>query len=89
MREVRAIAFVTRLIDEQVVKRRRLKRILIHDIDAEPYIVRLAYSSKLNVDWSFLVHLRDVGRESTERWIKANFDKLGIESSIDLRADFL
>ncbi len=89
MREVRAIAFVTRLIDERVVKRRRLKRILIHDIDAEPYMVRLAYSSKLNVDWSFLVHLRDVGRESAERWIKANFDKLGIESSIDLRADFL
>ena len=42
MREVRAIAFVTRLIDERVVKRRRLKRILIHDIDAEPYMVRLA-----------------------------------------------
>ncbi len=88
IREMRAIAFVSGLIDEGVVKRRRLKRMLVHGIDAEPYIARLAYFSKLDPDWHFLLQLRDVGRESAERWIQENFDKLGVESSIDLEAEF-
>jgi NTE family protein len=89
MREMRAIAFVTRLIDERVVKRRKLKRILVHDIDAEPYMAQLSSSSKIDPHWHFLMHLRDVGRESANRWLQTNFDKLGVESSIDLRAEFL
>jgi NTE family protein len=85
---MRAIAFVSGLIDEGAVKRRRLKRILVHGIDAEPYMARLAYFSKLDPDWHFLQQLRDVGRESAKRWIQENFDKLGVESSIDLQAEF-
>ncbi len=89
MREMRTIAFVTRLIDEGLVKDGGLKRMLVHSIDAEECMAGLGFSSKLNPQWDFLVHLRDIGRQSADRWIEAHFDKVGSESSMDVRADFL
>jgi NTE family protein len=89
MREMRAIAFVTRLIDDGTVKDGRLKRMLIHSIEADEYMAGLGYSSKLNPDWDFLTHLRDIGRERARVWIAANVDKVGIQSSIDIREAFL
>ncbi len=89
MREMRAIAFVTRLIDDGTVKDGRLKRMLIHSIEADEYMAGLDYSSKLNPDWDFLTHLRDVGRERARVWLAANVDKVGVQSSIDIREAFL
>jgi len=89
MREMRAIAFVTRLIDDGTVKDGRLKRMLIHSIEADEYVAGLGYSSKLNPDWDFLTHLRDIGRERTRVWLAANVDKVGVQSSIDIREAFL
>ena len=89
MREMRAIAFITQLIDDGAVKDGNLKRILVHSIDADDYMAGLGYSSKLNPDWDFLVHLRDIGRERARDWIEESFDKIGAESSVDLHAEFL
>ena len=89
MREMRAIAFVTKLIDDKQVKSNALKRILIHAIEAEDFMQALSVSSKLNADWEFLTHLRDVGRDHAERWIEETYDKLNVESSIDIAARYL
>jgi len=89
MREMRAIAFVTRLIDEGQVKDGALKRVLIHAIEADEFMRELSVSSKLNPDWEFLTHLHDVGRETADRWIMENFDKLNVESSVDIHARYL
>lgn len=89
MREMRAIAFVTRLIDDGTVKDGRLKHMLIHSIEADEYMAGLGYSSKLNPNWDFLTHLRDIGRERARVWIAANIDKVGVQSSIDIREAFL
>jgi hypothetical protein len=50
MREMRAIDFVTRLIDEGALDGTRNRRMLIHSIDAEPEMARLGVSSKFNAD---------------------------------------
>ena len=89
MREMRAIAFVTKLIDDDQVKSNALKRILIHAIEADEFMRELSVSSKLNPDWEFLTHLHDVGRESAEQWIGENFDRLNVESSIDIAQHYL
>ncbi len=89
MREMRAIAFVTKLIDENQVKANKLKRILIHAIEADEFMRDLSVSSKLNPDWEFLTHLHDVGRQSADQWIKAHFDRLNVESSIDIAERYL
>jgi NTE family protein len=82
MREMRAISFVTKLIDDG-----RLtggKRILIHLIEAEDVISKLAASSKMNAEWKFLTYLFGIGRERADKWLTDNFDSIGSKSTIDL-----
>ena len=49
MREMRAINFVNHLVDRGFTEGGRLKRMLIHCIDAEDEMGNLGVSSKLNV----------------------------------------
>lgn len=89
MREMRAIHFVTKLIDNGFTDGGRLKRMLIHTVDAEEVLSRLGVSSKLNADWDFLTRLRDLGRERAEAFLNQHFDKIGRESSTALEEKFL
>jgi NTE family protein len=89
MREMRAIAFVTRLIDDSALKEHGLKRMLIHAIEAEPFMRGLGVTSKLNVDWEFLTHLRDAGRESASAWLAENLAKVSHESTVDISSVYL
>jgi NTE family protein len=83
MREMRAVAFVTRLIDEGNVKEGSMKRMLIHSIAAEDFMQQLGVNSKLNADWEFLTHLRDAGRAKASEWLTSNFQHLAKQSSTD------
>jgi NTE family protein len=83
MREMRAIAFVTRLIDEGNVKEGSMKRMLVHSIAAEDFMQKLGVNSKMNADWEFLTHLRDAGRDRAAAWLAANFQHLAKQSSTD------
>jgi NTE family protein len=89
MREMRAISFVTKLIEESQVEDPRLKRMLIHGISNEKVMSELSVASKLNADWEFLTHLKETGRAAAQDWIAANFDRLGKDSTIDLQATYL
>jgi NTE family protein len=91
MREMRAIAFVTKLMEGGgiVDKSKTLKRVLVHSIEAESFMRDLGVSSKLNADWEFLTRLRDVGRERADQWLAANFDQLGVNSSVDIQDRYL
>jgi NTE family protein len=88
MREMRAISFVTKLIDSGEI-RSNMKRMLIHSIAANEVMNELGHTSKLNADWEFLTNLRDSGRAHAEAWLKENFDRLGSESTVDIRATYL
>jgi NTE family protein len=89
MREMRAISFVTKLIEEGQIEDPRLKRMLIHGISNEKVMSELSVASKLNADWEFLTHLKETGRVAAQDWIAANFDRLGKGSTIDLQATYL
>ena len=89
MREMRAIAFVTKLIDQGFDDQGRLKRLLIHVIEAEDVMRDLGASSKLNADWQFLKHLHDVGRQRADDWLARNRRHLGRRSSADIQDMFL
>jgi NTE family protein len=83
MREMRAVAFVTRLIDEGKIKEGSMKRMLVHSIAAEDFMQKLGVNSKMNADWDFLTHLRDAGRSCAGEWLAANFQHLAERSSTD------
>ena len=92
MHEMRAIAFVQRLLDEdglspQVAERYRNMR--IHMIGDEEQMKALGVTSKYNAELAFLYTLRDMGRETAERWLGEHFDSLGVRSSVDVASTFL
>ena len=89
MREMRAIHFVTRLIDGGFDDGGRLKRMLIHTIDAEDVVCGLGVSSKLNADWDFLMYLHEVGRERAEQFLHDHYDKIGVDSSTSIEQKFM
>ena len=88
LRELRAIDFVTRLIEEGHLKNTRYKRMLIHRIDAEDELKPLSASSKLNAEWRFIKHLHDIGKTAAELWLDRHYDRLGEDSTVDIRALF-
>jgi NTE family protein len=89
MREMRAINFVTKLIDAGFDDGGRLKRMYIHCVDAEEEMRKLGVSSKLNAQWDFLMYLHRLGRERAASFLEAHYDSLGRESSTDITARFL
>jgi NTE family protein len=89
MREMRAIHFVTTLIDNGELDPNKYKRTFIHTIDAEEEMSKLAPSSKMNLDAEFLKYLFDTGKEKSAYFLKNNFDKIGKKSSTDIAAKFV
>ncbi len=89
MREMRAIDFVGRLIDEHRLDTARYKRLNIHTIDAEAELGRLGASSKINADPAFLKWLFELGRDRCAAFLDAHWDQIGVTSSTDIRAKFL
>jgi NTE family protein len=89
MREMRAIGFVTRLIDDETIPSGRMKRMFVHSIENEDFMRKLGVSSKLNPDWEFLTHLRDIGRESAEEWLCRYYDDVGKRSTVDIADKYL
>ena len=88
MKELRAIEFVGRLLDRESVDPNQYKKMLLHVISAEDKLKPLNASSKQNLEWEFLVYLRDVGRNTAAAWLDKHYGKIGNESSVDLRSLF-
>jgi NTE family protein len=89
MREMRAVAFVTKLIDDNVLDRDTYSRMLIHSIRDDAAMAELGVATKLNPDWDFLCHLRDSGSAKATEWLEGNLDKVGQSSTVDLADAFL
>jgi NTE family protein len=89
MREMRAIAFVTNLIQHGKVAPGEMKEMHVHSIRSDETMTELGVSSKLNADWDFLCFLRDRGREEADAWLAGNYDDVGTRSSVDIRDEFL
>ena len=89
MREMRAISFVTDLIDEQKLDSNSYKRINVHWIEAEKQMRGLGVSSKLNARMDFLLHLKAIGRKAADDWLAGHFDHIGHRSTIDIKEKFL
>ncbi len=92
LRELRVVAFVTRLIEQGWLKEEyqgRLKQVLLHAIRADDALSHLSVASKFNTEWSFLCTLRDLGRAAADAWLAENFDAIGVRASVDVNRDYL
>ncbi len=88
LRELRAIDFVSRLVEDGRLTPGEYRQMRVHMIEARKAMRPLSASSKLNTEWAFLLHLRDIGRKAAARWIECHFNDLGERSTVDLREMF-
>jgi len=88
LRELRSVDFVHRLLRDNKLEPDRYADMLVHRIEASAEMKALSASSKVNAEWAFLTHLRDVGRESAKAFLDRHYEALGERSSLDLRQEF-
>jgi NTE family protein len=89
MREMRAINFVNHLVESGFDDGGRLRKILIHCIEAEDEMSNLGVSSKLNVGRDFIDWLFALGRARADVFLRDHFDTIGKESSTPIEQRFL
>ncbi len=91
LRELRAISFVHKLLDDGWIKdeyRDRLRAIRIHSIRSDEALKQYDIASKFRTDWDFLTSLKKKGRDIADAWLAENFDRIGNSSSVNLRDMF-
>jgi len=92
LKEMRAIAFVQKMISEGWIKdefKDRLKNLYIHSIRTDKAMCDLSIASKFNTNWSFLQMLRDRGRTYADEWLDKHYADINVRSSVDLHKEFL
>jgi len=92
LQELRAVAFVKKLIEHDMLKDEHkgdFTDVLVHAVRAETAMVDLSVVSKFDTSWDFLTKLRDKGRAAMAGWLEAHFDDIGERDSVDLHGEFL
>lgn len=89
MREMRAVHFVNQLVDNGFDDGGRLRKALIHCIEAEDEMRELGVSSKVNVTREFLLWLFELGRQRGDDFLRLHYDKIGHESATAIDKRFL
>jgi NTE family protein len=91
MAEVRAIDFVTRLIDQGALPRGKgpgqYRRINLHRIALDGEFGNLTASSKLDSDYDFFLKLHEGGKHAAHEFLRKHFDDIGVRSTVDLAAE--
>ncbi|MBX9977693.1 MAG: patatin-like phospholipase family protein [Alphaproteobacteria bacterium] len=89
VREMRAISFISDLIDQGLLDKNKVKRVHMHVIEDEEVFQELGWSSKLNTEWEFLTHLFEKGRRAADKWIKENYDNVGKKTTAPMKEHFV
>lgn len=85
MSELRAVDFVDRLMDQGLLPKEHYKRNFVHRVDGGAALLPFSAGSKIDVGWSLLTQLRDIGRRAAKDWLDKNYDAIGQRDTIDLR----
>ena len=92
VREMRAIAFVQKLVADGWLKEQykaQMRNLRMHALRSDEDLAHLGIESKLDPTWDHLTALRDKGRARAAKWLEDNYEALGKRSTIDIRADYL
>jgi len=89
--ELRAIEFVTRLIDQGRLPHGtgpdEYRRIKVHRIVLSGLGERFSAAGRLRNDYESFELLRKLGQRAARRFLEAHYDDIGIRSSVDLKAE--
>jgi NTE family protein len=89
MGEMRAIAFVSRLVREGKLDPGLYKDLRLHMIADDAGVGPLGANTKFNTDRAFLESLFEMGRQATDRWLGRHKADLGVRATLDIEREFL
>ncbi|WP_396270288.1 patatin-like phospholipase family protein [Ideonella sp.] len=87
--EMRAIAFVQKLLKEERVDPTHYKSLRMHRIADEAGLAPFDASSKLNTDLRLLLQLFGLGRQAATAWLADHAGEVGQRSSMDVAEVYL
>ena len=90
--ELRSIAFVHKLLDENWLSDRmqtKYKRLFVHAIRADKQLSKLSIETKFDTNWRFLTDLKNRGRDAAKDWSARAYKDIGKKSSVDIHEEFL
>ncbi|WP_299294898.1 patatin-like phospholipase family protein [uncultured Tateyamaria sp.] len=88
LREMRAIDFVQRLLDDGTLPEGRMARVLIHMIADDDLMNDLSVATKTVPNGYVIAKLKDAGMQAARAFLDAHFDDIGARSTLDLRGMF-
>lgn len=88
LRELRAIDFVNRLIEDGHLTQKQKRDLLIHSIRNDPIMADLNVATKLSPEPELLDHLKVEGQKAADAFLTAHWGDLGEHSTVDLRTMF-
>ena len=90
LQQMRSIDFINRLLARgALVEGEGYKSVRLHRIDGGPAMEKMSAASKLSTDPAMMEQLFGDGRAAAQHWLARHFGALGVESSIDIRRDYV
>ncbi|HQR19603.1 MAG TPA: patatin-like phospholipase family protein [Burkholderiaceae bacterium] len=89
LHELRAIAFVQRLLDEQRVDPKRYKRVNLHMIEAEDALRSFGAATKSDTSPGFIADLHAIGRAAASDWLDRSIHYVGHAPGVRIAERFL
>ncbi len=83
--EFRAIDFVARLIDAGRLKDTHYKRVNMHVVDGGAALAAFPADTKSRAEYAFFRQLFELGQVAGEKFLKVNFETIGVRGSLDLK----
>lgn len=87
--QMRAIAFVNRLLADGAVSHERCKTVRVHRVEGGPSLEAFPPSSRVSADGAMISQLFDAGRQAGREWLERNREAIGERSTVDIQADYL
>lgn len=82
--ELRAIAFVRRLLNEGRIEKGQMKDVRVHMIADDRLMNELSASSKMEPSHDLINRLHRAGRAAADRFLEQGSGQIGLDSSVDL-----
>jgi NTE family protein len=82
LKELAHIEFVNEALRRGDLKGGGHREIHLHVIGGGDDLAELSASSKINAEWAFLTHLRDLGRADAEVWLQRHHADIGKRGTI-------
>jgi NTE family protein len=87
--QMRAIAFVNRLVEQGAVSDPRCRSVRLHRVDGAEALAEFPASSRVSADPAMIQRLFEGGRQAGHSWLDRHYEAIGQRGTVDIAGDYL